>query len=65
MSKKFTIDRFDLLDNGEPVSVEEARDLLNNYEETLDIIKTKLINQILNYGKISYDNYNETRRDCQ
>lgn len=58
MSKRFTIDRFDLLDNGEPVSVEEARDLLNNYEETLDIIKTKLINQILNYGKIGYDNYN-------
>lgn len=40
--KRFTIDRFDLLEYGEPVTVEEACDLLNKLSDENEQLKSEL-----------------------
>lgn len=42
MTKRFTIDRFDLLEYGEPVTVEKACDLLNQLNEENEQLKSEL-----------------------
>ncbi len=68
MCKRYTIDRFDLLDNGYPTTVEEICDKLNNYEETITDLKIDLYKeqrknekQFKKYHDLNMKRYNAIR----